>query len=148
MILSALRVTCAQNLEEKITEAISQVVREKAPDAVARVAQILQAKTGKMPCPPTVDYIQTVGNTPMVNLKKILPADCKAKRVLAKLEMQNPGGSLKDRIALSMIEAAEARKEITPGTTTLVDFTSGNTGSESHTRSDSLTPSPAPLSLG
>jgi len=117
-----------QNLEEKITEAISQVVREKAPDAVARVAQILQAKTGKMPCPPTVDYIQTVGNTPMVNLKKILPADCKAKRVLAKLEMQNPGGSLKDRIALSMIEAAEARKEITPGTTTLVDFTSGNTG--------------------
>lgn len=117
-----------QNLEEKITAAISQVVREKAPDALSRVAQILQTETGKMPTPPVVDYLTTIGNTPMVNLKNCLPPDFKAKRILAKLEMQNPGGSLKDRIALNMIEEAEKRGEIKPGVTTLVDFTSGNTG--------------------
>ena len=48
--------------------------------------------------------------------------------MLVKLEMQNPGGSLKDRIALNMIEAAEKEGKIKPGQTTLVDFTSGNTG--------------------
>lgn len=48
--------------------------------------------------------------------------------MLVKLEMQNPGGSLKDRIALQMIEAAEKEGKIQPGVTTLVDLTSGNTG--------------------
>ena len=66
-----------QNLEEKITAAISQVVREKAPDALSRVAQILQTETGKMPTPPVVDYLTTIGNTPMVNLKNCLPPDFK-----------------------------------------------------------------------
>ena len=42
--------------------------------------------------------------------------------------MQNPGGSIKDRIALSMIEGAEKRGEIAPGRTTIVEATSGNTG--------------------
>ena len=118
----------AQNLEEQITSAISQVVREKATDAVTRVAEILASKSGKIPTPPLTDYLGTVGKTPLVTLKKILPADCKAARVLVKLEMQNPGGSLKDRIALNMIEEAEKAGKIKPGVSTLVDFTSGNTG--------------------
>lgn len=56
------------------------------------------------------------------------PSSPQAERVLVKLEMQNPGGSLKDRIALSMIETAEKEGKIKPGVTTLCDFTSGNTG--------------------
>jgi len=70
---------------------------------------------------------EVIGSTPMVRLNKLPGADCKAE-VLVKLEMQNPGGSIKDRIALSMIEEAEARGEISPGRTTIVEGTSGNTG--------------------
>jgi len=117
-----------QGLEEAVTEAIAQVVKERAPDALSRVAELLSAKSGKVAPPPLTDYLGTVGNTPLVTLSKCLPAECKAKRVLAKLEMQNPGGSLKDRIALNMIEEAEKKGLIKPGETTLVDFTSGNTG--------------------
>jgi len=71
---------------------------------------------------------ELIGSTPMVRLKRILPADCVAKQVIVKLEMQNPGGSVKDRIALSMIEEAEKRGEISPDRTTIVEATSGNTG--------------------
>jgi S-sulfo-L-cysteine synthase (O-acetyl-L-serine-dependent) len=70
-----------------------------------------------------------VGNTPLVRLKRI-PGDDNARRgnvVLAKLEGNNPAGSVKDRPALSMIVRAEARGEIKPGDT-LVEATSGNTG--------------------
>ena len=95
---------------------------------MARVAELLQAKAGKMPTPPACSYLETIGNTPLVKLGKCLPKECKAARVLAKLEMCNPGGSLKDRIALNMIEKAEREGLIKPGETTLVDFTSGNTG--------------------
>ena len=59
----------------------------------------LQAKAGKIPTPPLCDYLETIGHTPLVKLGKCLPKECKAARVLAKLEMCNPGGSLKDRIA-------------------------------------------------
>lgn len=69
-----------------------------------------------------------IGNTPMVKLNRVLPENMVADKILLKLEMQNPGGSIKDRIALSMIEEAEARGEITPGKTTIVEATSGNTG--------------------
>ena len=48
-------------------------------------------------------------------------------RVLAKLEMQNPGGSVKDRIALGLITGAEAAGKIAPGRTTIIEYTSGNT---------------------
>ena len=104
------------------------MVREKAPDALARLSELLAAKVGKPVTPPLCDYLDTVGNTPLVKLGKCLPEGVKAARVLAKLEMCNPGGSLKDRIALQMIEKAEKDGLITPGKTTLVDFTSGNTG--------------------
>src|SRR5215217_5149499 len=65
-----------------------------------------------------------VGRTPMVQLTRLL-ADA---QVFAKLEMLNPGGSVKDRIGVAMIEAAEADGIIEPGRTTIVEATSGNTG--------------------
>lgn len=66
-----------------------------------------------------------VGNTPLVRLKRI-PGDT-SNVLLAKLEGNNPAGSVKDRPALSMIAHAEARGEINPGDT-LIEATSGNTG--------------------
>jgi cysteine synthase B len=71
----------------------------------------------------------TVGNTPLVRLQRIGAAD-NARRgnvVLGKLEGSNPGGSVKDRPALSMIRRAEERGEIRPGDR-LIEATSGNTG--------------------
>ncbi len=70
-----------------------------------------------------------VGNTPLVQLKR-LPGEVVAQRgnvILAKLEGNNPAGSVKDRPALSMISHAEQRGEIRPGDT-LIEATSGNTG--------------------
>lgn len=70
-----------------------------------------------------------IGNTPMVRLLR-LPGEAARERgilVLGKLEGNNPAGSVKDRPALAMIEAAEARGEIRPGDT-LIEATSGNTG--------------------
>ncbi len=76
---------------------------------------------------PTVEA--TVGNTPLVRLQRI-PGAANAARnnlILAKLEGNNPAGSVKDRPALSMIERAQQRGEIRPGDT-LIEATSGNTG--------------------
>jgi cysteine synthase len=67
-----------------------------------------------------------VGNTPMVRLTRVAP-DCDAE-LIAKLEAYNPGGSVKDRIGVSMIDAAEAEGRIEPGRNTIVESTSGNTG--------------------
>jgi cysteine synthase B len=72
---------------------------------------------------PTIE--QYVGNTPLVRLQR-LPGET-SNLVLAKLEGNNPAGSVKDRPALSMIRHAEARGEIRPGDT-LIEATSGNTG--------------------
>jgi cysteine synthase B len=66
-----------------------------------------------------------VGNTPLVELRRICPNP--RVRLLAKMESHNPGGSVKDRPALSMIEGAEARGELRPGVR-LIEPTSGNTG--------------------
>ena len=66
-----------------------------------------------------------VGNTPLVKLTSV--TEGVAATVLAKIEYLNPGGSVKDRIALKMIEAAEASGELKPGGT-IVEPTSGNTG--------------------
>ena len=67
----------------------------------------------------------TIGNTPLVRLTRMPGAT--SNTVLAKLEGNNPAGSVKDRPALSMIEEAEKRGEICPGDT-LIEATSGNTG--------------------
>eukprot|EP00825_Cyclidium_porcatum_P051126 TRINITY_DN9301_c0_g1_i5.p3 TRINITY_DN9301_c0_g1~~TRINITY_DN9301_c0_g1_i5.p3 ORF type:complete len:135 (-),score=23.98 TRINITY_DN9301_c0_g1_i5:171-575(-) len=70
-----------------------------------------------------------VGNTPLVRLVRIPGADNdkRGNVILAKLEGNNPAGSVKDRPALSMIAHAEARGDIKPGDT-LIEATSGNTG--------------------
>ena len=67
-----------------------------------------------------------VGNTPLVRLTRVAP-ECGAE-LLAKLEAYNPAGSVKDRIGVAMIDAAEADGRIQPGRTTIVEATSGNTG--------------------
>jgi cysteine synthase A len=67
-----------------------------------------------------------VGNTPMVRLTRVAP-DCGAE-LYGKLEVYNPAGSVKDRIGVAMIDAAEAEGRIEPGRTTIVEATSGNTG--------------------
>jgi cysteine synthase A len=71
-----------------------------------------------------------IGHTPMVQLTRILPADAVdgGANVFAKLEALNPGGSVKDRIGIAMLEAAEREGRIEPGRTTVVEATSGNTG--------------------
>jgi len=69
---------------------------------------------------------ELVGRTPMVKLHRVVPAG--AAEVWAKCEQYNPGGSVKDRIALSMIEAAERDGLIRPGESVIVEPTSGNTG--------------------
>lgn len=66
-----------------------------------------------------------IGNTPMVRLENLSPPG--GATILAKMEYLNPGGSVKDRIALSMIEDAERTGRLTPGMT-IVEATSGNTG--------------------
>ncbi|HTJ77117.1 MAG TPA: cysteine synthase family protein [Acidimicrobiales bacterium] len=69
--------------------------------------------------------LETIGNTPLVEVSQLSPNP--AVRILAKLEGQNPGGSIKDRIALNMIEAAEADGSLKPGQT-ILEPSSGNTG--------------------
>jgi cysteine synthase A len=69
---------------------------------------------------------QHVGRTPIVELARIAPIE--DVELFAKLEWLNPGGSVKDRIGVSMIEAAEREGRIEPGRTTIVEATSGNTG--------------------
>src|SRR2546421_3367489 len=69
--------------------------------------------------------IDLVGNTPLVKLSSVTAG--LAATVLAKIEYFNPGGSVKDRIAVRMIEAAERSGELRPGGT-IVEPTSGNTG--------------------
>ena len=69
--------------------------------------------------------LELIGNTPLVRLGRIARAG--SATILAKVESQNPGGSVKDRIARSMIEDAERRGALQPGST-LVEPTSGNTG--------------------
>ncbi|MEX2080676.1 MAG: cysteine synthase A [Dehalococcoidia bacterium] len=69
--------------------------------------------------------LDLIGKTPLVRLNRVVPKDSGV--VLGKMESLNPGGSVKDRIALSMIEAAEQEGRLKPGDT-IVEPTSGNTG--------------------
>ncbi len=76
-----------------------------------------------------INISEHVGRTPMVQLARMVPEDAADHvELYAKLEAFNPGGSVKDRIGVAMIEAAEAEGRIEPGRTTIVEATSGNTG--------------------
>ncbi len=74
------------------------------------------------------NILELVGNTPLVRLRNIGGPEEERAAIWGKCEMMNPGGSVKDRIALAMIESAERAGKITPGKSTLVEPTSGNTG--------------------
>src|SRR6201991_4479347 len=73
-----------------------------------------------------VNIADHVGRTPMVQLARLAPDG--GGEIYGKLEAFNPGGSVKDRIGVAMIEAAEKEGRIEPGKTTIVEATSGNTG--------------------
>ncbi|MEM9102604.1 MAG: cysteine synthase A [Pseudomonadota bacterium] len=70
------------------------------------------------------NVLEMIGKTPMIQLNQLDTGQC---QLFGKLELLNPGGSIKDRIALSMIESAESEGKIKPGDT-LVEATAGNTG--------------------
>lgn len=70
---------------------------------------------------------ELIGNTPLLELKRLTKAHNSQATIIAKLEYFNPGGSVKDRIALAMIEDAEQKGILTPGAT-IIEPTSGNTG--------------------
>ena len=73
---------------------------------------------------PAATVLDLIGNTPVVELKNFDTGVC---RLFVKLENQNPGGSIKDRMAISMVDAAERSGELRPGGT-IVEATAGNTG--------------------
>lgn len=73
------------------------------------------------------DLTQLIGHTPLLEVKKIEEAEGLKARLLVKLESFNPGGSIKDRAALAMIDSAVASGQLAPGGT-IVEPTSGNTG--------------------
>src|SRR5215467_14757629 len=80
-----------------------------------------------MPAIAVSSMLELVGGTPLVRLRH-LPDPSTMAEVFCKCEQFNPGGSLKDRVALSMIEAAEREGRLRPGESTIVEPTSGNTG--------------------
>ncbi len=75
--------------------------------------------------PVSPDILHTIGHTPLVKINRLNPNP--AVNIYAKLEGFNPTGSIKDRIALRMVEAAVADGRLTPGKT-IIEPTSGNTG--------------------
>jgi cysteine synthase A len=80
--------------------------------------------------PIPINIAELVGNTPLLSLDGMLEEAVATNgvRLYGKLESHNPGGSVKDRIGVAMIEAAESEGRIAPGRTTIVEATSGNTG--------------------
>jgi len=95
--------------------------------ATIRASKDASMSSAQAPHYPTLE--ETIGRTPLVQLQRLPGAAGRARGnvVLAKLEGNNPAGSVKDRPAISMIRRAEERGEIRPGDT-LIEATSGNTG--------------------
>ena len=99
---------------------LSALGTRNAPDTLRRV----DAAVPRRVIPDNLASI--VGGTPLVRLGRVSPEG--GADLLGKLEVYNPAGSVKDRIGVAMIEAAEAEGRIEPGRTTIVEATSGNTG--------------------
>jgi cysteine synthase/molybdopterin converting factor small subunit len=97
--------------------------RSRRARAASATAVIGAGATARTPVAPSL--LELVGNTPLVELPRLSPRP--EIKLYAKLEGQNPSGSIKDRIAKTMIEAAEASGELEPGRA-LLEPTSGNTG--------------------
>jgi cysteine synthase A len=97
----------------------AQAARRRKPDATP-----LAAPRGRL----YGSILETVGGTPLVLLPRLMAHHGLAARLALKLEFFNPAASVKDRIGLAMIEAAERAGLIAPGRSTLVEPTSGNTG--------------------
>lgn len=103
-----------------ITEAVSQpVTGVSLPTSPDQLTRLRRPKIA-------ADATELIGNTPLVHLARFAP-DAPA-RLLGKIESFSPGFSVKDRIGLAMIADAEERGLLTPGRTTIVEPTSGNTG--------------------
>src|SRR6185503_18349012 len=79
---------------------------------------------------PAIDdsILARIGRTPLVRLRRMASVGGGGADVLAKCEQMNPGGSVKDRPALAMIETAEREGRLVPGKSVIVEATSGNTG--------------------
>lgn len=72
-----------------------------------------------------MDVLGAIGNTSLVRLRRVVPAEC--AQIWVKLEWENPTGSMKDRMALAVIERAEADGRLRPGDT-VIEYTGGSTG--------------------
>jgi cysteine synthase A len=100
---------------------------DAVPVTHRRLPRTIVEKMASIP----INIAELVGHTPIVRLGRMLagtPAEQSGVEMYAKLEAFNPGGSVKDRIGVAMIEAAEAKGQIEPGRSTIVEATSGNTG--------------------
>ena len=103
------------------TRTVSPRTGRETPPA----ACTLRAPMGAIP----INIAEYVGRTPMVQITRLVPPDAApGVEIYAKVESFNPGGSVKDRIGVAMIEAAEREGLIEPGRSTIVEATSGNTG--------------------
>ena len=102
------------------TKPLNATTRCGVPRHISR-ADTVWRRMARIP----INIAEHVGKTPMIELTRMA---AEGVRVFAKLEAYNPGGSVKDRIGVAMIEAAEAEGRIEPGRTTIVEATSGNTG--------------------
>src|SRR4029078_7006161 len=96
----------------------------KAPDSIKNLTADKLVRRNRPGI--AANATELIGNTPLVRLSRFAPNT--PGILVGKLESFTPGFSVKDRIAVAMIEDAEERGEITPGKTTLVEPTSGNTG--------------------
>src|SRR6188768_2178325 len=101
-------------------------VRAIAPLAFEFPRQRLRYDTGMTRPTIAPSVLHAIGRTPLIRLRRLAPEG--AADVLVKLEFYNPTGSYKDRMALAMIEGAEARGTLRPGMR-VVEFTGGSTGS-------------------
>src|SRR5690606_30260322 len=105
-------VFCAKRETNSIAATMSEAMTDQDTSAFSRLG------------PPHASLLELIGRTPMVELSRFDTGRC---RLFVKLESQNPGGSIKDRIAVSMIEDAEKRGALKPGGT-IIEATAGNTG--------------------